>query len=116
MNLRVNLPLPTWIEHLTEETTPPPLDILWKSIYPDRPPPTGASTSKLQFHLSSSSTHLTRMPFLHPQLNQLKIGQPKVVHKTESESEDKSGNRFEAKIEEQMEEETEEGVEDETEI
>ncbi|KAL3497799.1 hypothetical protein ACH5RR_040531 [Cinchona calisaya] len=39
-----------------------PLDILWKHMYPDRPPPARASMSKLQFHQSSSYTRLTGMP------------------------------------------------------
>ncbi|KAL3510318.1 hypothetical protein ACH5RR_029719 [Cinchona calisaya] len=71
----------------------PPLDILWKSMFPGRPLPAGASTSKLQFHLSSSSTRLTGLPPLHPQPHQLMIGQPKVVYETGSENRDTSGNR-----------------------
>ncbi|KAL3502505.1 hypothetical protein ACH5RR_036954 [Cinchona calisaya] len=81
----------------------------------DRSPPAGASTFKLQFHLLSSSTHLTGMPLLHPQPHQLKIGQPKVVHETGSENEDKSGNRSEAETNEEVEDKIEEEVEGETE-
>ncbi|KAL3524889.1 hypothetical protein ACH5RR_013261 [Cinchona calisaya] len=93
----------------------PPLDILWKSTFPDRPPPAWAPTSKLQFHLSRSSTRLTGMPPLHPQPHQLKIGQPKVVHETGSKNEDKSENRLEAETDDEVEDETEEEVEGETE-
>ncbi|KAL3530076.1 hypothetical protein ACH5RR_009398 [Cinchona calisaya] len=89
----------------------PPLDILWKSMFPDRPPLAGAPTSKLQFHLSISSTHSIGMPPLHPQSHQLKIGQPKVVHETGNENEDKSGNRSKVEIDEEVEEEIEEEVE-----
>ncbi|KAL3519991.1 hypothetical protein ACH5RR_018140 [Cinchona calisaya] len=42
-------------------------------------------------------------------------GQSKVVHETESENEDNSGNSSEAETDEEVEEETEEEVEEETE-
>ncbi|KAL3512943.1 hypothetical protein ACH5RR_025660 [Cinchona calisaya] len=79
------------------------------------PPPAGAPTSKLQFHLLNSSTRLIGMPPLHSQLHQLKIGQPKVVHEIGSENENKSGNRLEVETDEEVEEKTEEEVEGETE-
>ncbi|KAL3529775.1 hypothetical protein ACH5RR_009097 [Cinchona calisaya] len=84
-------------------------------MYLGKPPPAGASSSKLQFHLLSSSTRLIGMTPLHPQPNQLKISHPKIVYETESKSKDESGNRSEVETNEEVEGETEEEVEEETE-
>ncbi|KAL3503008.1 hypothetical protein ACH5RR_037457 [Cinchona calisaya] len=103
MSLSVSFPLKTWVEHLREGLSQL---ISLEEYVPQLTTTSRGFTFKLQFHLLSPFTYLTRMPLLYPQPNQLKVGYSKVLNETENESEDESRDKWEAKTNEGVEEET----------